>query len=81
MAGIRAILREKQSTHCRHLLQARTFVYGRETTSWTKLSVFATGTGAGAGGEGVVDGGEGGRAAVVGGGGVVGTCRHGQISQ
>ena len=59
------------------LLQARTFVYGRETTSWTKLSVFATGTGAGAGGEGVVDGGDGGRAVVVGafdGGGVVGSC-------
>jgi len=59
-------------------------VYGRETTSWIKLSVFATGTVAGAGGEGVVDGGEGGGAAVVGafeGGGVVGTCRHGQSSQ
>ena len=59
-----------------------TFEYGKATTSWTKLSVLVT-SGRGGCGEGVVDGGDGGRAVVAGdldGGGVVAICKHGLVN-
>jgi len=57
---------------------SRTFVYGKATTNWTKVSVLTTGDGCSV----VVDGGgggvDGGRVVVLGGegGGVVMTCRQ-----